>query len=144
MATTNLNIPTDVYSWSGLPQQHREGLLSSIMPQLTQSISEYPNIVSGYIAPQMRGFKDVAVKAGQGLLNQLATRNVLGSQTATDATTQLMKELNADKFEQLAEMDFQSKMAYPSLLGSLAGLGQASEQPFQPYQAILEFLMANT
>ncbi len=138
----NFNIPTDVYSWSGLPQQHRESLLSAVMPQLNQAVTNYPNIMPGYVEPQMRKFKDVAKGAGQGLLDQLATRNVLGSQGAADATTGLMKGLNEQRFGKLADLDLQSKMAQPGMLGQIAGLGQASEQPFQPYQAMLNFLMS--
>jgi hypothetical protein len=137
----DFNIPTNVYSWSGLPKEHREGLLSSLMPQLTKAATEYPQIVPQYMNRQMRQYGDVAKTAGQGLLNQLAGRNMLGgSKPAIDAGSQLMKELNQQRFGQLADMEFQSKMAYPSMLSELVGLGKATEQPFEPYQAIVDLI----
>jgi len=43
------NIPTDIYGWSGLPKEHRESLLSSIMPQLTAGATGLPStITSGF------------------------------------------------------------------------------------------------
>lgn len=192
MPDTNFNIPTDTYSWSGLPKQHREGLLSSIMPQLQTAAGAYPGTVtagfdkargtlgelsnlyqampgqvSGYMGRQMRGFKDVAAEAGQGLLNQLAGRNMLGSSMAGDAGVQLMKGLNqqgwgkladlgygttmtsqlglADVFNQLAKLDIgETEMLgeYPGLLAQIAALGRGTEDPFQPYQAFLNFMGA--
>lgn len=139
----DFNIPTNVYSWSGLPAQHRESLLSSLMPSLTKAATEYSQIVPQYMNRQMRQYGDVAKEAGQGLLNTLAGRNMLGgSKPAIDAGTQLMKDLNEQRFGQLADMELESKLTYPSMLGQLVGLGTASEQPFEPYQAMMNFLLA--
>jgi hypothetical protein len=136
----DFNIPTDIFARSGLPENYRQGLLSSIMPKLNQAVTDFPGIVPQYIEPQTRRFQDVTAEAGKGLLDQLATRNMLGSSFANDAVTNLMKELNQQRFGNLADLSLQAKTAYPSFLGSLAGLGQATEQPLEPYQAMLNFL----
>ena len=193
MPDTNFdfNVPTDVYSWAGLPPTERTGLLSSIMPQLKTAAGAYPETittgfdkargtlgelstlyqdmpgqVSGYMGRQMRGFKDVAAEAGQGLLNQLASRNMLGgSSMAGDAGVQLMKMLNEQRFGKLADLGYATTMESqrgkadvlskqmgldigemgmlaeePGMLAQLAALGRGAEDPFQPYQAFLNFL----
>lgn len=136
----DFNIPTDLYSRTGLPQNYQQGLLSSIMPKLSTALTNYPNIVPNYIEPQTRRFQDVAVEAGKGLLDQLATRNMLGSSFAGDEVTKLMRGLNQDRFSNLSDLNLQAQTAYPGLLSSLLQYGQSTENPLQPYQTMLNFL----
>lgn len=134
------NIPTDVYPYTGLPQPYRGQLLSTVMPKLTQAVTDYPDIIPQYMEPQMRRFKGTAMEAGQGLLNQLASRNVLGSQVSGDAMVNLMKQLNEQRFGRLADMSLQAKLQYPSMLAQIAGMGQVTEDPLAPYQMIADLL----
>lgn len=142
MPNGTFNIPTDVYPYSGLPKQHREGLLSSIMPKLTQAATQYPQALEDYTGRMTRGFGDVVRTEGQGLLNQLAGRNVLGSQVGGDAMVNLLKELNKQATGTMADVGFQAHTAYPGMLAGIAGLGQATENPLAPYQLMTNILMS--
>jgi hypothetical protein len=169
-------IPTDLYAWSGLPKQHRESLLSNLMPQLTSSAAAFPEtikkgfgeakgilaglpgVIEPYMGRKMREFKDVTEGSMQGLLNKLSGRGMLSSQVASDAMANLGKGLNQSMFGQLSDMALKTKLqselgqadlatnealqlgTEPGLLGQLAGLGRASEQPFQPYAAFLSLI----
>jgi len=140
LPTPIFDMPKNLYPWSGLPPQHREGLLSSIMPQLKKAATEYPQALTDYTGRMTRGFGDVVRTEGQGLLNQLAGRNVLGSQVSGDAMVQLMKELNKQATGTMADVGVQAKTAYPGLLSQIAGLGRGGEDPSVPYRTFLNFL----
>ena len=140
-APFTFNVPSDLYPWTGLPPQHREGLLSSIMPQLTQAATQYPQALEDYTGRMTRGFGDVVRTEGQGLLNQLAVRNILGSQTGGDAMVNLLKELNKQATGTMADVGFQAQTAYPSILAGIAGLGRGAEEPLAPYQLMANILL---
>lgn len=140
---TPTTIPTDIYSWSGLPKQHRENLLSSLMPQLTGAAGAYPETIKSgfgeaksilgslpgvmepYMGRKMREFKDVTEGSMQGLLNKLSGRGMLSSQVASDAMANLGRGLNKDMFSQLSDLAYQTK------LGSLTGKADLATQEAQ-------------
>jgi hypothetical protein len=153
MATTSLlDIPLDKFSRSGLPTEHQTGLLDWVMPQLEKSTMNFGNMfqpgtgrgTGGYMDRLMRGFGDMVEPVGQDLLNKLAGRNMMGSQTAMDEGKDLMSRLSGNLFDTMAGASYQSLADYPKMLTSMAGLGQSSEQPFQPYQAFLNLIMSMT
>ena len=137
---STFNVPTNLYPYSGLPKQHREGLLSSIMPQLTQAATQYPQALQDYTGRMTRGFGDVVRTEGQGLLNQLAGRNMLGSQAGGDAMVNLLKGLNRQATGTMADVGFRAQTQYPSMLAGIAGLGQATEDPLAPYNLMSQLL----
>jgi hypothetical protein len=175
-ATNPLVIPTDKYAWSGLPQQHRESLLTSLMPQAITAaralpetiktgygnaksiLANLPQTVMPYMERTMRGAKTATEAPFQSLLNKLSGRGMLSSQVASDAMANLGTGLNQQMWGDLANMGYQTQMASqtglagletgeaeamakePGTLANLIGLGRASEQPFQPYQAFLNMI----
>jgi len=144
-----LDIPLDKYAFTGLPKEYQTGLLDWVMPKLKESTMNFQNMfmdptssgtTGGYMDRLARGFKEHAAPAGQDLLNKLAGANMMGSQRATDQGVDLMSELSKGFFDTMAGAGYQSMADMPQLLTSIAGMGQSSEQPFQPYQAFLNLI----
>jgi len=98
-------------------------------------------------------------------LNKLAGRNVLGSQVTSDTLANLGAQLNQQQFGGLADMALQTQLRsqegqadvlgkeaavdiaetetlsnVPGVLAQIAGLGKASEQPWQPYQSFMNLI----
>lgn len=135
------NIPTDVYSRSGLPKQYQESILSALVPNMISSakqLSDMGNPNASFVGRTMRSGKDAVTGGMTGVLNKLVNRGMMNSQTASDALTQLGMGLNQQIYGNLADM--QTKI--PGLLGNLVGLGQSTENPFQPYQSILSLIQS--
>lgn len=161
---TAFDIPLDKYSRSGLPKEHQSSLLGGIMPNLLSAAKNYPDmisqgygeagdIVSSYTDRATRGFKDATQGAFQGVLNNLANRGMMSSQTASDTLSQLGRGLNQQMFGDIASQSRQNLAnlavdktkllsQYPGLLGQLAGLGASTENEFQPYQAVLNLIQS--
>lgn len=148
------NIPLDAFPWSGNISQSqnlalntsgssggsRSGIdwnlpfMKSLMPQLNTSVSSLMDTANNlgttigdkYSALMRQG---LGPSAFQGTLNQLSNRGMLQSNVASDtlarAGTNIMQDIANRGFDALLA-GAQAKMQVPSILGSLANLGQTS------------------
>ena len=143
---TSFDIPLDVYSRSGLPKQHQENLLSSIMPQLIGATGNLTNLATNpnnsMIGRTLRAGKDVTTNTMGGMLSKLAGRGLMDSQTGKDAIKELGMGLNEQIYGQLAGKQYDLQTQLPGILANIAGLGQSTENPFQPYQSVLSLIQS--
>ena len=136
------NIPTDIkpfsvsgsQSQSGLPNQYRDQLLASLMPQLQQSITDMPGNWDKYTNEALGSYqqmmnnalrtnipKALAGLSNRGILNSTEGQGVLGnvySQAAMDA---------ANKGYGTAMQAALGKANMPTVLGQIAQLGQGTQ-----------------
>uniref|UniRef100_A0A6M3KWS9 Uncharacterized protein n=2 Tax=viral metagenome TaxID=1070528 RepID=A0A6M3KWS9_9ZZZZ len=139
--TDMFNIPTDIkpfsisgsQSQSGLPNQYRDQLLASLMPQLQQSITDMPGNWDKYTNEALGSYqqmmnnalrtnipKALAGLSNRGILNSTEGQGVLGnvySQAAMDA---------ANKGYGTAMQAALGKANMPTVLGQIAQLGQGT------------------
>ena len=138
-------------SYSGLPGAFNTTFLENLMPQMNNAINNYDANIdqSTNLANQM--YSNIAKKAikkdATGVLNNLASRNILNSTVASDALAKSATNI-ADS---LANKGFETgmlaagmKAEKPKVLGSLLGQGQVStqENPLAPYELISRLYQA--
>jgi len=140
--TDMFNIPTDIkpfsvsgsQSQSGLPNQYRDQLLASLMPQLQQSITDMPGNWDKYTNEALGSYqqmmnnalrtnipKALAGLSNRGILNSTEGQGVLGnvySQAAMDA---------ANEGYGTAMQAALGKANMPTVLGQIAQLGQGTQ-----------------
>jgi hypothetical protein len=136
-------IPTDVQlynpekfptSRTGIGQGYIDQIMSSVVPQLTSAVGNYPANVDQYVGEAT----GLARSTGQDLLsgvlqtnlNSLVNRGMLGSQVAGDtlgnATGEILKNIQNQTMQAGME-GAKLKIGMPDMLGQLAGLGQVAE-----------------
>jgi len=160
-------IPSLTTTAKALPETISSGIgaAKGTLGQLGSFWQNAPNVINPYLERKMRGFKDATTGAFQGVLNNLARRGVLGSQVASDTLANLGAQLNQQQYGALADLALRGQLEsqkgqaealgkqaeldlagtemlsrVPGTLATIAGLGKASEQPWQPYQAFLNLL----
>ena len=167
----NFNIPTNLYSTSGSTSQNQSNqqsgidwntpFMQQILPSLTGAATNLqPNVdaMKQTLQDQYSNMMREALGPGalQGTLNQLAGRNMLNSQVASDAlrgvSRDIMKDVANRGYESLLAQQA-AQMEVPSILGNLAELGRRStgtstgtstsstQNPLEPYQLMAQLMM---
>lgn len=121
-------------SKSGLDDPYRATILDTLVPRLTESVTNYRTDIddSTQAAKEMyASLAKGAMKEGtQGILNDLASRGILNSSVAGDAFAKGFSNISrdvADKGFQSAMMAAGMKADESNMLGNLINLGKYSE-----------------
>lgn len=153
-------------AFSGLPEDVRNQLLTTILPQLAQSISGLNAVPGNTADAAARMYSNLSRQSLEqslpDILNQLAGRGVLNSSVGSDAISNSANQIiptfaNAGYQSQIDAGNMQ--MQIPNILGTLLGLGNysasnsgstgvtssmntsESSNPLEPYQLLSNFLM---
>jgi len=120
-------------SFSGLNEADRSQLMGAVLPMLVQQVGNLPQTIDDYVGNAANMYEGQARTlmgdAMQGLLNNLAGRNMLNSSVAGDAISKTMGQIFptfADKTYQAGMEGANMRLQMPQILGNLAQLGQFS------------------
>ena len=144
------NMPLDIMptsstvssSSSGLPTQYRDQLLSSLMPQLQQSITDMPGYYDKYTSEALGSYqqmmqnalktdipKAIAGLSNRGILSSREGENVLGNVYSTAAMDA------ANKGYMTAMQSALMKANMPTILSQVAQLGTGTQSNQYSYAA---------
>jgi len=120
-------------SFSGLNEADRSQLMGAVLPMLVQQVGNLPKNIDDYVTNAANMYEGQARTlmgdAMQGLMNNLAGRNMLNSSVAGDAISKTMAQIFptfADKTFQAGMEGANMRLQMPQILGNLAQLGQFS------------------
>lgn len=140
-------------SYSGLPSDYTNKLLSSLMPSMVRSVKNYPGQVNKMYDAAMTGYGEQLrnqLKTNiPSAINNLANRGVLDSTVASKTLADVTQQANRD----YAEKGYQAAMTKaamqaqaPTLLAQIAQLGASSQtkytDPTEMYKVMAQLLMA--
>lgn len=121
-------------SYSGLPTQYRDELLSAVMPSLSggvqnmeQNIDDYTNQAYSRYQQQMQNMLRETMPQA---ISNLSQRGILDSSVASDTLSKLKAQIMnsiGDKMFQAGMTGSQMKVAMPQILGNIAQLGQSQD-----------------
>jgi hypothetical protein len=132
-------------SSSGLPEQYRDQVLDSVIPRLLESLQDYRQDIDDSTTASKDMYNSMSrqamKEASQGILDNLAQRNIFSGSVVGDAYGKGMSQI-ADQY---ANKGFESAMAAaamkanePAILSQAAGLGISSESynELKPYELL--------
>ena len=125
-------------SYSGLPQEYGTSILQNTVPTLNNLVKNYPQYAQQSMDDSMNAYSSLMKSAYQSVLpsvlNDLASRNVLGSSVASDAignaANTVMSAIEPQAYNASANY-FNTMANAPTMLGNIAQLGQYSESANQ-------------
>lgn len=121
-------------SFSGLPQEYGESILQNTVPTLNNLVANYPQYAQQAMDDSMNSYSSLMKSAYQtmmpSVLNDLASKNVLGSSVASDAignvANSVMSAIEPQAYNASANY-FNTMANAPTMLGNIANLGQYSQ-----------------
>lgn len=158
MDSSNFMLPSgsEVFPFSqtyqGIGQDWQKKLMSSVMPQLTDSVNNMSGNIDSYLDNSMKAYgqqlQDTLKTNIPKTVTNLANRGVLDSSTASNAisrTQQSAYKNYADQGYQAALQAALLKLKMPEVLTNIAGLGQYAtkydEDKTALYQTLAQMLM---
>jgi hypothetical protein len=121
-------------SFSGLDAKNRNKVLESTIPKLVDSVNNYESNIDKSTGAAQEMFnsqsRNTIRNNLQGILNNLASKNMLNSSVASDSIGNSMSNLartGAEKGFEAAMTGAALKAQLPQLLGNLINLGKYSE-----------------
>ena len=135
-------------SYSGIGADNQSELMGAVLPQLTNSMTNYRSDIDKSTKAAQEGFTSMnkqAMTSGlQSILNNLASRGMLNSSVASDTISKGMTDItntNSDKYFQAAMQNAVMKAEEPTMLAKIASLGSYSQSsnPLEPYELMANF-----
>ena len=136
--SNNSNSNSSGQSFSGLPQEYGTSILQNTVPTMNNLVKNYPEYAQQAMDDSMNSYSSLMKSAYQSImpsvLNELASKNVLGSSVASDAignaANTVMSAIEPQAYNSSSNY-FNTMAQAPSMLGQLAQLGQYSESDNQ-------------
>jgi hypothetical protein len=146
-ADQGFTLPEDKYPYSGLPESYRDQLLSFVMPQLQNSVQNYPQNIDDYTQNALGTYRQELDRSMKDMIpqqiNQLANRGVLSSTVASDTLSRTASRAitqSATKGYETAMQASMLKAGIPATLSGLLQYGQSSQDPSVMYRTMAELL----